>query len=485
MTVHATARARRAAGSRRAVLASVAVAALAHVALASAADTTGLLTGWSFGAAEHAARPAQAAARARLAPSCDGDALLAAGARSLLCASPFVDDRGACVTELRNRLESDRIRCHLDQLAPTMVTITSIDARTLPRITAEMLLDDPLVPEPVAQPEPPPEIVLAPQQPPPPPPPAPKPPAPPPPPLDQQIVEVARATDEAPEDTRFVSEVNSKVDRQTVARGTPDEPMTAKPLPEELEAVPDPREAGATRPPDVAGDRPDAPRAPGALSMREAGPRKPSEVAQDEKIAGILDGSDVPRGAGIGIARGNSMFAAEARQRALAPSEGGAGGGTDATPDLRPSKEVLERATGGGSVDYLEDVEGGDETALSSRQDRYASFFNRMKRSVAQRWHPGELWQRYDPTLNVNGIKDRLTRVRVTLSTTGALKGIIVVEPSGVPFLDDEAIRAFRAAQPFPNPPVGLADTGGNITFNFGFHVSISGNRTEWRFFRE
>ena len=34
--------------------------------------------------------------------------------------------------------------------------------------------------------------------------------------------------------------------------------------------------------------------------------------------------------------------------------DGGAGGGV--LPDLRPSKEVLERAAGGGSVDHLEDV---------------------------------------------------------------------------------------------------------------------------------
>ena len=78
-----------------------------------------------------------------------------------------------------------------------------------------------------------------------------------------------------------------------------------------------------------------------------------------------------------------------------------------------------------------------------------------------------------------------MTRVRVTLSPAGDLLKLIVVEPSGVDFLDDEALRAFRASQPFPNPPAGLVDSSGNIVFTFGFHVSLSGNRTSWRFFRE
>jgi TonB family protein len=269
-----------------------------------------------------------------------------------------------------------------------------------------------------------------------------------------------------------------------VARGTVDEPMTAKPKPGDLKVVPDPREAASSKPPDVAGSRADAPRAPGLLSMRDAGPRKPSEIAQEARTVGVLDGLDARRGNGLGLARGNSRFAAEARERALTPSEGGGGGGTDAIPDLRPSPDVLERAAGGGSVDYLDDIDVGDETQLNSRASVYASFFNRTKRSVAQQWHPGELWQRFDPALNVNGIKDRITRVRVTLSASGDLKQIIVIEPSGVGYLDDEAVRAFRAAAPFPNPPAALVTTG-SMTFNFGFHVSVSGNRTDWRFFRE
>ena len=36
-----------------------------------------------------------------------------------------------------------------------------------------------------------------------------------------------------------------------------------------------------------------------------------------------------------------------------------------------------------------------------------------------------------------------------------------------------EAVRAFQAAAPFPNPPAVLRDKDGMISFNFGFYFEI------------
>jgi hypothetical protein len=52
-----------------------------------------------------------------------------------------------------------------------------------------------------------------------------------------------------------------------------------------------------------------------------------------------------------------------------------------------------------------------------------------------------------------------------------------------LPFLDDEAIAAFREASPFPNPPQGLLDETGRIRFQFGFFFEI-GDRPAIRIFR-
>ena len=164
--------------------------------------------------------------------------------------------------------------------------------------------------------------------------------------------------------------------------------------------------------------------------------------------------------------------------------QNGAGGGAPDVPNLKPSQDVLERALGGGNVDHLEQIDNGDETALTAKRGVYASFFNRMKRQVAQNWDPGSVWRRSDPTGQVYGFKTRVTEVRVSLSNKGELSKIVVTAPSGVSDLDDEAVRAFHAAAPFPNPPTQLAGSDKLITFAFSFYFEIGGGRTSWRVIR-
>ncbi len=40
-------------------------------------------------------------------------------------------------------------------------------------------------------------------------------------------------------------------------------------------------------------------------------------------------------------------------------------------------------------------------------------------------------------------------------------------------FLDATALEAFRKAQPFVNPPRGLANDRGEIPFAFGFYLEV------------
>ncbi len=306
----------------------------------------------------------------------------------------------------------------------------------------------------------------------------------------QQVVEITRPNVEAPpENARFLSEYDSRTEKETVARGST-EAMTERPQARELTPKDDPREAAVAevaeqpRMPEVA---PEAPEAPGKLSMRDPGTPKPNELEKQAKTPGVLEGSDAPLSAhGLEAARGNSDMREKAKVASEGQTgEGGGGGGRPLVPDLRPSEDVLERALGGGSVDKLDGVESGKTTALNARRWKYASFFNRMKRRVAQNWHPGVLYARRDPTGNVYGGKNRVTLVKVSLSRQGAVTGIHVVKGSGIDFLDDEAVRAFQAAQPFPNPPEGLVDQRSNrITFTFGFHFEV-GHRSGWKIFRQ
>ncbi len=135
-----------------------------------------------------------------------------------------------------------------------------------------------------------------------------------------------------------------------------------------------------------------------------------------------------------------------------------------------------------GRNDYLPDVHDEDDTnLLNTRKFRYWDFFERIRDRVSEEWEPGKVWRSRDPTGQRYGVKSRLTIVRVTLDPDGALKHLRVAKESGLDFLDDEARRAFAAAGPFPNPPVGLRNAQGEIEFRFGFLFEITSQRFRMR----
>jgi TonB family protein len=215
--------------------------------------------------------------------------------------------------------------------------------------------------------------------------------------------------------------------------------------------------------------------------MRNPGAQSPAEAEQEAKVRGSATGVNGTMSDGYLARKGDAAIEQKRHERSEQQrGQGGAGGGAPQVPNLKPTEDVLERALGGGSVDHLEDVDNGDETALSAKRWVYASFFNRLKRQVAQNWDPATVWRRRDPTGTVYGFKTRVTEVRVSLSRRGAVEKITVTGPSGVTELDDEAVRSFRAAGPFPNPPDGLVQPDDLITFAFSFSFGIGAPRVSW-----
>lgn len=251
-----------------------------------------------------------------------------------------------------------------------------------------------------------------------------------------QVVDLPKPAEERhPENARFVSEYDTRAERETRAR-TP----TGEPAPSAQPKAP-PR-----------------PAAPPVLAMRDREPAPPGSQAPPDEQAGA--------------------------ERAAPPNPSGAPPNPNARDaptmqQLRPSDEQVARAIGSPARDYLPEVEEGEDTALSSKRWRFASFFNRVKRQVAENWHPEIAYRRRDPYGNVYGFKDRITILRVKLWPDGSLKDLLLEQPSGVEFLDDEAVQAFRAAQPFLNPPRQLVDPeSGLIAFRFGFIFEINSSPT-------
>ncbi len=149
--------------------------------------------------------------------------------------------------------------------------------------------------------------------------------------------------------------------------------------------------------------------------------------------------------------------------------------------DLLPNFGTLSRIQGAPAPDKI-DAPEGEETALNSKRWIYASFFNRVKQQIAQHWNPVAVYQRRDPYRNIYGVKDRSTILSVVLKPNGHLESVSIAQSCGLIFLDNEAIRSVKAAQPFPNPPKGLIKNG-KIRFKFGFTLTLSSRRS-FRLFR-
>jgi TonB family protein len=113
------------------------------------------------------------------------------------------------------------------------------------------------------------------------------------------------------------------------------------------------------------------------------------------------------------------------------------------------------------------------ERALPPSQQDQASFFSQVKRKVAQRWDPNSVWRRVDPKGTVYGPHSRVTQLRVSLSPAGELARIDVIASSGSTELDDEAIRAFRTAAPFLDPPARMVERDDLITFDFALYYQV------------
>jgi TonB family protein len=306
--------------------------------------------------------------------------------------------------------------------------------------------------------------------------------------IDGQVVDVAKPDVEIrPDDARFLSEFDNKVEKETKGKPGRDQAGARE---KKVASVTRPQPPTPATPPKPAVE-PIAPQTPkkgeqgdakkGALAMRSS--TKPAE-GERGKEDGLVpeEGGDVAR-------KGEG---AEASERGGAPGEARPGvdgrqgqeasEGSPEMPrvsDLRPSDELVSQAVGVGSSDYLKDIDDGADTLLNTKRWKYASFFTRVKRGVAQSWRPDAAYRLRDPTGQIYGHKNRFTVLKVSLRPDGTLRDVMVEKPCGVDFLDDEAVTAFREAQPFPNPPPGLVDPSSNlITFRFGFYFEITGAPT-------
>jgi TonB family protein len=257
---------------------------------------------------------------------------------------------------------------------------------------------------------------------------------------DRQVVDIPTPRNQSPpKEARYAAEQDSTVEKETHHKGAP-EHKTPPPQPPQ----------------------------PTLLAMREPSPPTP---AQRKGAMGAPGAEPQPSG---------QDPQTESLPRPATPGAPGAPPTRPAPPQavsLMPSQQTLSRALGGGGTsDYLPDIDEGDDTALNAKKWKFASFFNRVKEQIRQHWHAAQEYAKRDPTGSLYGGKVRFTVLIVRLMPDGSLADVSLERPSGVDFLDDVAVEAVKEAQPFPNPPQQLVDrAAGKISFRFGFVVDVEG----------
>jgi TonB family protein len=289
-----------------------------------------------------------------------------------------------------------------------------------------------------------------------------------------QVVDQAKPLEEKrPDQAKFASEYDVTVKKETKKYGRFDQQSQKG-------------DASGEAPVNRPASPPSRPTPPGAMAMRSPGKARAAEPARPAVPAAGKTGSEIPEDPEGGLSAGTRGEARPATP-AVAASPGSDAPmlppGAAPQPALMPSQQQIARAIGGGTQDHLKDIDDGDETSLNSKKWKFASFFNRIKAQVREHWRPAEVYRRRDPTGSIYGSKDRYTLLRVQLKPDGSLANVALETPSGVEFLDDEAIEAFKEAQPFPNPPTQLVESSGMIDFKFGFYFEIGG-ATRFKAFR-
>lgn len=137
------------------------------------------------------------------------------------------------------------------------------------------------------------------------------------------------------------------------------------------------------------------------------------------------------------------------------------------------TKETETGAETSQTNDYLKDIDVGLETVLNTREFKYYSYYNRIRKQLSQHWE-GRVREKLSKLFREGRApaatnKDRITKLMIVLNDEGTLVRVQVLSDSGVRDLDDAAIEAFRAAAPFPNPPEGIVEGDGTVKIRWDF----------------
>jgi len=296
-----------------------------------------------------------------------------------------------------------------------------------------------------------------------------------------QVVSLGPTNDQKPDkETKYLSERDSKVEKETRARETSAFYKNALSKVQK-EGRNEKTEQGAPAVSERPGENGKA--GGGREQKREKqvaelpSKQRRDPLRLDQAPDGTLrnrEGTDAFKGNGRRIAMADP--GSQGKASSVGP---GAPGATPGEPgEQRPLKLTLDEPigafgpiAGGPMPDDLRGIEEGEGTFLNARSFKFAGFLNRVKETVGRVWTQKviDASGKRDPTGQLYSYKDRRTVVEFTLDRQGEITDVRVAASSGVQYLDEVAVDAFRVVQRFPNPPPGLIAESGTVQLPFAF----------------
>jgi protein TonB len=134
---------------------------------------------------------------------------------------------------------------------------------------------------------------------------------------------------------------------------------------------------------------------------------------------------------------------------------------------LPTMKELLPGATWSSSSEHTD-----APVSLNTRDPVFVTYFSKIKQLIESQWQYPELALRY-------GLQGRLS-LEFTIGGSGQLDRLRLIRSSGSQLLDDEAMRAIKAAAPFPPIPSWIKPNPLPIAASMEYHD----NRLNYRFTR-
>ncbi len=273
----------------------------------------------------------------------------------------------------------------------------------------------------------------------------------------QQALELADIAkpkiEKAPKKARFAARYNSTVEEETVAKRIPKRAKAEVDVSEEPEAPKKPRSPKKTpqtpkkTQPQVA----EQPKAPEVAPEGKEGAPTQEKVSLSDLELKPSDVLDIPGDNGKGKKPKAEPSNDDAIDLASLPKSSDFGG---------PGDQFVH--------DFMPSVKIGDKTYLNAFAFPDVQYFTRLKRVFRMRFNPREpLISHFRYNRVVVGKVNVTMGMEVT--ATGELAKVFVIQSSGIPGYDREALRTVRQSAPFTAPPEKIRGKDGMLRMTWHF----------------